>query len=145
MKRLLVLLALTGCATPLGERPDLSLWQQACTATSIEMNVLDACGELPQPLVVISQVVPTLAKLEGMNLRGFYFPGELYVFVSPTIARYQQMEVTVHEMVHYIGALKGYEWSNSLCTSEAMARNATYRAGYSLDRTWRIRYGCLIN
>lgn len=91
------------------------------------------------PVVVTTQLILDHPMNAAGGLRGLHYRGEKYVFVNPFLPADLQYEVTVHEIVHYVGVSLGI---TDMCESEAMARAITRDITGSYDPTWAERYGC---
>lgn len=92
------------------------------------------CDDLDAPIIVTSRVV-------APPYLGFYWRGEIYIFIRPNLDPIRARNVVVHETVHYV--LDHLNVLVSKCHSELIARQITADySGIAIDPSWKKRYGC---
>lgn len=122
-------LVLLACTNPLNIKQSFSSdLEEICFELELD------CSEIPEPIVVISNIVPT-------GYYGLYLRGEPYVFISSRASLEQIRKTIYHETVHYVQV--NAEPTIGRCESEEAARKLTAKKfGYDYDEEWRERYRC---
>ncbi len=143
MKKLLIALLLTGCATTLDyETLPPTPFQAACAG--VEEFYPGACDNLAEPIYVRSWIVEStvtalVTSVGGGQLRGLYYDGEPYVYVRNDLSPEDTREVLIHESVHYIVSYAGLGLDK--CDNEELAFRVAKGDAYSDE--WRPGYGCV--
>ena len=150
MRRLALLLLavlVTSCATvkyPEYTRLSQAEWNHICgTLASEGLTTKRECNDLQRPIVVVTDTVEALEDW-GSRLFGFYYSGEIYIFVNATEDEVQQRQTAVHEATHYV-LWELYGESMSRCDSEHWARVVHHKwSDEPYDASWRNWYDCQI-
>jgi len=99
------------------------------------------CGTIPEPILVVSNVVQYVSEVSGRQFQGFSFPDEGYIFVNPNLTLGEIRDTTYHETVHYVQ--HKLDLGLTPCQAEDQARQTAHAlTGYPIDETWVALYQC---
>lgn len=96
------------------------------------------CSDVATPIIVISQIM----NLTNLTIYyGVRWPGEPYIFLTPSLLPAVLTGTLYHEITHYVTDMVGLELDR--CDGEQLARDVEKELTGVYDPTWRVRYECV--